>query len=83
MPCTWCLRCSSGRTCSLEPCARWCKAYNAFHLKCHDCQNRKNEKTWKMGLFLLFLAKLTWVDSKRDLLCSSFYFFIILRVVTF
>ena len=52
--------------------------YDRFHLKCHDCQNHKNQKTWKTtGLFMLFLAKLTWVDSKRDLLCLSFYFFII------
>ena len=58
--------------------------YDRFHLKCHDCQNHKNQKTWTTtGFFLLFLAKLTWIDSKRDLLCSSFYFFIIQRVVTF
>ena len=54
------------------------RLYDRFHLKCHDCQNHKNQKTWKTtGLFMLFLAKLTWVDSKRDLLCLSFYFFII------
>ena len=58
--------------------------YDRFHLKCHDCQKHKNEKTWKIiGLFLWFLAKLIWVISKRDPLCSCIYFFMILRVVTF
>ena len=53
-------------------------SYDSFHLKCHDCQKHKNQKTWKItGLFLCFLAKLTWVDSKRDFLYSCFYFFMI------
>ena len=56
--------------------ACFASVYDRFHLKCHDCQKHKNQKTWKIiGLFLRFLAKLIWVDSKRDLLCSYFYFF--------
>ena len=38
--------------------------YDPFHLKCHDCQNRKNQKTCKTaGLFLVSDAHATGTAS--------------------
>ena len=48
-----------------------------IRLKMSRLLESQKAKTWKNWPLLLFLAKPTWVDFKRDLLCSIFYFFII------